>query len=61
MQRPAQLLEHVAWRTARRLLSEQPRLQRVALRIDKQTPPVGMQADAVGVGITLSRDDLQGA
>ena len=61
MQQPSRLLEHAAWRIAHALLREQPRLLRICLRIDKQTPPVGMQADAIGVGITLSRDALQGA
>ena len=56
MQRPAQLLEHVAWRTARRLHAEQPRLQRVALRIDKQMPPIGLSVEAVGVEVTLSKE-----
>lgn len=58
MLHPSQLLEHVALRIARTLLTEQPRLLRVRLRIDKQMPPIGMSVDAVGVEVELSRDAL---
>ena len=57
MQQPSALLEHVAHRIARRLLHEQPRILSLRLRIDKQMPPTGMCADAIGVEIEMSADD----
>lgn len=59
MQQPALLLEHAAWTVARALLEDYPRLRSITLRIDKQTPPIGMSAGAVGVEVTLSREALQ--
>lgn len=58
MQQPAQLLEHAAWTIARALLEDYPRLLSLTLRIDKQTPPVGLSAEAIGVEVTLSREAL---
>ncbi len=58
MQQPAQLLEHAAWTIARDLLEGYPRLLSLTLRIDKQTPPVGLSAEAIGVEVTLSREAL---
>lgn len=58
MQQPAQLLEHAAWAMARALLEGYPRLLSLTLRIDKQTPPVGLSAEAIGVEVTLSREAL---
>lgn len=58
MQQPAQLLEHAAWTMARALLEDYPRLRSLTLRIDKQTPPVGLSAEAIGVEVTLSREAL---
>jgi dihydroneopterin aldolase len=60
MQQPAQLLEHAAWTIARTLLEGYPRLLSITLRIDKQTPPIGMSAGAVGVEVTLAREALSG-
>ena len=58
MQQPAQLLEHAAWTMARALLEDYPRILSLTLRIDKQTPPVGLSAEAIGVEVTLSREAL---
>jgi dihydroneopterin aldolase len=58
MQQPAQLLEHAAWTMARALLEDYPRISSLTLRIDKQTPPVGLSAEAIGVEVTLSREAL---
>jgi dihydroneopterin aldolase len=58
MQQPSQLLEHAALRIARTLLTEQPRLLRVKLRIDKQMPPISMSVQAIGVEVELSREGL---
>ena len=58
MQQPAQLLEHAAWTMARALLEGYPRILSLTLRIDKQTPPIGLSAEAIGVEVTLSREAL---
>lgn len=58
MQQPACLLEHLAYRMARALLGDYPRILSLTLRIDKQTPPVGLSAEAIGVEVTLSREAL---
>ena len=58
MQQPAQLLEHAAWTMARALLEDYPRILSLTLRIDKQTPPVGLSAEAIGIEVTLSREAL---
>ncbi len=58
MQQPAQLLEHAAWTMARALLEDYPRILSLTLRIDKQTPPIGLSAEAIGVEVTLSREAL---
>lgn len=57
MLQPSNLLEHVAYRIGCRLLTEQPRIASLRLRIDKQMPPMGMLVDAVGVEIELSRGE----
>ena len=43
---------------ARALLEDYPRLLSLTLRIDKQTPPIGLSAEAIGVEVTLSREAL---
>ena len=50
---PSNLLEHVAYRTAQKLLKRFSAIQSVTLRIDKQNPPCGVTADAIGVTLTL--------
>lgn len=59
MQQPACLLEHLAYRMARALLGDYPRIRSLRLRIDKQMPPIGMSADSIGVEVELTRDSLQ--
>lgn len=54
-QRPAQLLEHLAYRTLLRLLRDFPAIRRATLRIDKENPPMGVLADSVGVELTMER------
>lgn len=55
MDTPSNLLEHVAYRTAEALLSRFSSMQSVTLRIDKDNPPCGESADAIGVSIELNR------
>ena len=52
---PAALLEHLAYRVARRLLDKFSAIQSLNLRIDKENPPCGVSVDAIGVSLQLSR------
>ena len=56
MEVPSQLVEHVAGRIGRRLLSDFPTLSQVHIKISKCNPPiVGLQCSGAGVEITLQR------
>lgn len=52
MDTPSRLLEHVAGRIARRILTDFPRVSAVSMELLKQNPPMG--ADCVGAGVALS-------
>lgn len=52
---PAALLEHLAYRMGRRLLSDFPRIVSLNIRIDKENPPCGVCVDNIGVSLTMSR------
>lgn len=54
----AALLEHLAYRISRKLLTDFPSIDSVSLRIDKENPPCGVCADAVGVEISMDRNDF---
>lgn len=56
---PSQLLEHVAWRTAKALFTQFPKAQSIRFSISKENPPMGVQCDGAGVEIEVSRNDLQ--
>lgn len=51
MERPSQLLEHVAGRIVRRIFNDFPRVTRIRLRLTKENPP--MEADCREAGITV--------
>ena len=53
---PAQLLEHVAGRMARAILSSCDAAETVAVRLAKENPPMGACLDGAGVEVELSRD-----
>lgn len=53
---PSQLLEHVAWRIARRILKDCHSAQRVTIRVMKENPPMGIECKGAGVEITEERD-----
>lgn len=55
MRAPSQLLEHVSWRIARRLLADFPTLTEVHIIIYKQNPPMGADCSNVGVEATYRR------
>lgn len=55
MEIPSQLLEHVAWRIARRLLDDFPTISEVDIALYKQNPPMGADCSQVGVEATYLR------
>lgn len=55
MEIPSQLLEHVAWRIARRLLDDFPAISEVNIALYKQNPPMGADCSRVGVEATYFR------
>ena len=55
MEIPSQLLEHVAWRIARRLLDDFPTISKVDIALYKQNPPMGSDCSQVGVEVTYLR------
>lgn len=55
MEIPSQLLEHVAWRIARRLLDDFPTISKVDIALYKHNPPMGADCSQVGVEATYLR------
>lgn len=55
MEIPSQLLEHVAWRIARRLLDDFPTISEVDIALYKQNPPMRADCSLVGVEATYLR------
>ena len=53
---PSKLLEHVAGRTAHRLLSDFPEIQKLQLSTTKVNPPMGADSDGAGVEVVLTND-----
>lgn len=52
---PAALLEHLAHRIGKRLLTTFPTIQCLSIRIDKENPPCGANAESIGVETRLCR------
>jgi dihydroneopterin aldolase len=55
MAQPAQLLEHVAYRIARRLLDQFPVVQSVEIGVSKENPPMGAEGRRIGVEARFKR------
>ncbi len=56
METPSQLVEHVAGRIGRRILSLSPTLSSVLVRITKCNPPIaGLQCKGAGVEVKQNR------
>ncbi len=53
MEKPSQLLEHVAGRMGKRLFSEFPSIQGLDISIMKVNPPFGADCDGAGVEVHL--------
>lgn len=52
---PGNLLEHVAYRTCKHILSAFPQVLDVCMLLEKENPPIGGQCDNLGVKIVLKR------
>lgn len=57
MQISSQLLEHVAYRIANRLLHDFPAIEEVDVELYKQNPPMGADCEQVGISLSLSADN----
>ena len=57
MDKPSRLLEHVAYRIGQHVLDECPAISDVRVSIEKENPPLGIQADAIGVTLSFSRSN----
>ena len=55
----SQLLEHVAYRIANRLLHDFPAIEEVDVELYKQNPPMGADCEQVGISLSLSADNTQ--
>ena len=51
MAEPSKLIEHVAGRIGRRILSEMPQIEELTVSVTKENPPMG--ADSRGAGVQL--------
>ena len=49
MQVPSQLLEHVCQRIAQRIFNDFPTIEELDIKLFKENPPMGAQAERVGV------------
>ena len=52
---PSALLEHLAYRVGKRLLSDFSSIKSLSIRIDKENPPCGANVAAIGVSMNLYR------
>ena len=55
MQVPSQLLEHVCQRMAQRIFNDFPTIEELDIKLFKENPPMGAQAERVGVEMQCIR------
>jgi dihydroneopterin aldolase len=55
MEVPSKLLEHVALRIARCLLTDFPLIEEVKIKLEKRNPPMGADIESAGVEMSASR------
>lgn len=55
MQVPSQLLEHVCQRMAQRIFNDFPTIEELDIKLFKENPPMGAQAEQVGVEMCCKR------
>ena len=55
---PSRLLEHVAGRIVNTLFAGYPAIDRIRIKVTKQTPPMGGQIKKTGVSFTFDRFDI---
>lgn len=53
MKQPSKLLENVAWRIGKAIMSEYAEISAVEVRLTKLNPPMGAQCDGAGVCIKI--------
>ena len=56
MDRPSQLLEHVAGRICRALFDRFPQATAIDLKLTKLNPPMGADCDGAGIEIHMTND-----
>lgn len=56
MKVPSQLLEHVAYRIACRLLHDFPMIEEAGIELYKQNPPMGAECEEVGISLSLTAE-----
>ena len=55
MQVPSKLLEHVCQRMAQRIFNDFPTIEELDIKLFKENPPMGAQAERVGVEMHCER------
>ena len=55
MQVPSQLLEHVCQRMAQRIFNDFPTIEELGIKLFKENPPMGAQAERIGVEMHCER------
>ena len=55
MQIPSKLLEHVCQRIAQRIFNDFPTIEELDIKLFKENPPMGAQAERVGVEMHCKR------
>ena len=55
MQAPSKLLEHACQRMAQRIFNDFPTIEDLDIKLFKENPPMGAQAERVGVGMHCVR------
>ena len=54
---PAQLIEHVAYRIGREVISQFPQVEEVDVSVTKDNPPMGGDMDGATVRLVLANDN----
>lgn len=55
MAKPAALLEHLAYRMGQKLLADFGTIRSLSIRVDKENPPCGVNAESIGIEMRMFR------
>ena len=55
MTKPAALLEHLAYRMGQKLLADFGTIRSLSIRVDKENPPCGVNAESIGIEMRMFR------